>query len=50
MTPWEGRWSDYAERDGMKVPTKGEVAWLMPEGRKPYWRGEVTRLDFSLAP
>ena len=25
-TPWEGRWSDYEERDGMRVPLTGEVA------------------------
>lgn len=43
MTPWEGRWSDYRLRAGMWVPTVGEVAWLAPEGRRAYWRGEVTR-------
>ena len=49
MTPWEGRWSDVAERDGMKVPMSGEVAWLTPQGRKPYWRGAVTALQFEFA-
>lgn len=47
MTPWEGRWSDYQERDGMRVPITGEVAWLAPEGRKPYWRGSVTSLRYE---
>ena len=47
QTPWEGRWSDYAERDGMKVPMQGEVAWLTPEGRKPYWRGRIERLSYE---
>jgi len=41
-TPWEGRWSRYEVRDGMLVPLEGEVAWLLPEGRKPYWRGRIT--------
>ena len=50
MTPWEGRWSDYAERDGLRVPTRGEVAWITPEGRKPYWRGEVTALRYETVP
>jgi len=50
MTPWEGRWSNYAERDGMRVPTTGEVAWLAPEGRRAYWRGEVTALRYELVP
>lgn len=47
LTPWEGRWSDYAERNGMKVPMSGEVAWLTPEGRRPYWRGSVSGLDYE---
>jgi hypothetical protein len=42
--PWEGRWSDYRVRDGMTVPTTGEVAWLRPDGRKPYFRGTLTAL------
>lgn len=45
MTPWEGRWSAYEERDGVRVPTAGEVAWLAPEGRVAYWRGRLTALE-----
>jgi hypothetical protein len=48
-TPWEGRWSHCLERDGMRVPLEGEVAWLLPDGRKPYWRGHVTRLEYEYA-
>lgn len=48
-TPWEGRWAHYAERDGMRVPLEGEVAWILPDGRKPYWRGRVTRLEYEHA-
>lgn len=44
MTPWEGRWSEHREHDGMVVPMAGEVAWLLPEGRKVYWRGRITSL------
>jgi hypothetical protein len=46
-TPWEGRWLEYAERDGMRIPVRGEVAWLLPEGRQVYWRGEITRAWFE---
>ena len=48
-TPWEGTWSQEERRDGMLVPIVGEVAWLLPEGRLPYWRGRLTdvRYDFS---
>jgi hypothetical protein len=48
-TPWEGRWSQYETRDGLRVPMAGEVAWLLPEGRKPYWRGSITTLRYEFA-
>ncbi|MCU0826976.1 MAG: hypothetical protein MUE52_06125 [Tabrizicola sp.] len=48
-TPWEGRWSDYRRQDGMVVPMTGEVAWLLPEGVKPYWRGRITALTYRFA-
>jgi hypothetical protein len=49
-TPWQGCWSDYAVRDGMLIPLTGEVAWLLPEGPHPYWRGRVTQIWYALAP
>jgi hypothetical protein len=48
-TPWEGRWADYGPRNGMRVPTSGEVAWVLPEGRLPYWRGRVTAAAYTFA-
>jgi hypothetical protein len=48
-TPWEGRWSDYQRRDGMMVPMRGEVSWLLAEVPKPYWRGTVTALTYEFA-
>ena len=50
MTPWQGRWSDYREHGGMRVPFSGEVAWLLPQGTKPYWRGTVTALSYEFVP
>ena len=49
-TPWEGRWWGYEARDGMLVPTQGEVAWILPEGPKPYWQGRVTGFRSDPAP
>lgn len=49
MTPWEGRWLNYRDHDGMRIPFDGEVAWLTPEGRKPYWRGTITALAYDYA-
>ncbi len=48
-TPWEGRWRDYQVRDGMRVPIEGEVAWILPEGPKPYWRGRITSIGYEFA-
>ena len=48
-TPWEGRWSGYERREGMLVPLSGEAAWLLPEGRRPYWRGTITALAHEFA-
>ena len=46
-TPWQGRWWRYERRDGMLVPTEGEVAWLLPEGPKPYWRGRLQQISYD---
>jgi hypothetical protein len=40
-TPWSGRFSDYRELGGMRVPTAAEVGWDPPEGRFVYWRGRI---------
>lgn len=48
-TPWEGRWSNYEMRQGMLVPILGEVAWILPEGAQPYWRGRITRINYDFA-
>jgi hypothetical protein len=49
QTPWEGRWEGYERRDGIMVPTRGEVAWLPSTGRRPYWRGQITKLRYQFA-
>lgn len=36
-------------RERMRALAAGEVAWLLPEGARPYWRGRVTRLDYAAA-
>ena len=47
--PWQGRFWNYAVRDGMRVPMEGEVAWILPEGAKPYYRGTTTALTYEFA-
>jgi hypothetical protein len=43
-TPWQGRFWNYNEHKRMRVPLDGEVAWLLPAGAKPYWRGRITEI------
>lgn len=47
--PWQGRFWNYAERNGMRVPLNGEVAWLLPEGTKTYFRATTTALSYEFA-
>ncbi|HEX8362443.1 MAG TPA: DUF6544 family protein [Longimicrobium sp.] len=42
-TPWTGSYRRYERVDGMLVPMEGEVAWILPDGPLPYWRGRITR-------
>jgi hypothetical protein len=49
MAAWEGRWSNYQTHNGMQLPFTGEVAWMRPEGRRPYFKGTVTSLAFEYA-
>lgn len=46
-TPWQGRWWGYEECEGMLVPHRGEVEWLLPNGAQPYWRGHIASVEFS---
>ncbi|MEO6018373.1 MAG: DUF6544 family protein [Polaromonas sp.] len=50
MLPWECAMADYQMRDGMRVPTRGEAAWITPQGRKPYFVGALTSLTYEFAP
>ena len=48
-TPWEGCWRHSELRQGMRIPLEGEVAWILPQGPKPYWRGRITKVDYEFA-
>ncbi|RJX20783.1 MAG: hypothetical protein C4575_05505 [Desulforudis sp.] len=48
-TPWQGRFSAYANRAGMRIPLEGEVEWVLPDGPFPYWRGSITDVDYEWA-
>lgn len=46
-TPWEGRFWNYERQEGMLIPLEGEVSWLLPEGPKPYWRGQIQQIEYE---
>lgn len=46
-TPWQGRFSSYARRAGLRIPMAGEVEWILPEGPQPYWKGELTGVAYE---
>ena len=49
-TRWEGRFWNYAEREGVFVPLDAEVAWDPPSGPlPPYWRGQLDQLRYVFA-
>jgi len=50
LMPWECKVYSYERRDGMLVPTVGEAAWMRPEGRKPYFIGNLTSMAYEFAP
>ena len=45
--PWEGHFSDYKEFDGIKIPTKGEVGWHLPNGWWLFWKGNIVDAKFE---
>ncbi len=46
-TPWQGRFLEYGERNGVRIPLSGEVEWLLPEGPQAYWRGRITAVSYE---
>ena len=49
FAPWQGRFSNYAERGGLLVPLESEVAWMLPDGAKTYYRSKMTHVKFDFA-
>ncbi len=47
-TPWQGRFAEYDEREGYRIPLRGDVEWLLPEGPRVYWRGRITAVEYDL--
>ena len=41
QVPWEGHFREYRERDGVMVPTHGEVGWYLDNAWRAVWKGTV---------
>jgi hypothetical protein len=48
-TAWRGRFWSYRTIGGMRIPMDAEVAWLLPDGPRPYWRGHIETVDYEFA-
>jgi hypothetical protein len=42
ITPWSGKCSEFREWEGLRVATRLEVKWHLPQGSFTYYRSEVT--------
>lgn len=42
LLPWYGEFSQYEERAGIVIPTKGQVSWMLDSGKFTYFKGQIT--------
>jgi hypothetical protein len=47
LLPWVGRHEDYERVQGMMIPRRGEVGWIMPDGPFAYWRGRQVAVTYE---
>jgi len=45
--PWQSTCGEYAERGGMRIPLRAEVAWIENGRAVPYWRGTITSIEYE---
>ena len=49
QAPWEGHFRDYRERDGIVVPTEGDVGWYVDGEWRAVWQGRITAFEVTPA-
>jgi hypothetical protein len=47
QVPWDGHFRDYRERDGVLVPTQGEVGWYIGDKWRAVWKGTVAAYEVT---
>jgi hypothetical protein len=45
---WEGHFRDYRDRDGILVPTEGEVGWYVDNQWRAVWKGRISAFEARL--
>lgn len=45
-TPWEGRFEDYRDIGGMRIPTRGDVGWILDGRWQPYFGGRIIAANY----
>jgi len=46
-TPWKGRFADYIDFQGYRIPSKAEVEWQLEEQLYPYWRATIGQVEYD---
>jgi hypothetical protein len=49
LTKWTGRYSDYREIYGFRVPTDVEVTWELENGSFTYARFQLITLEYNIS-
>jgi uncharacterized protein DUF6544 len=47
QVPWEGHFRKYEDRDGMWVPTEGEVGWYSSSEWQSVWKGTIAEVSYE---
>jgi hypothetical protein len=50
QVPWEGHFRNYQERDGVVVPTEGDVGWYVENVWHAVWKGSITAYQLQTSP
>jgi len=45
--PWEGRFGRTVERDGMRVPSEGQVGWYVDDTWRCVWAGRIVASHYT---
>lgn len=47
LFPWKGKFSNYINIQGYRIPSVGEVEWILEGVTFPYWRANLTKVEYD---